>query len=1024
MKRTKIKFYYAVCVLLSTLFAVIMPNVTRASINITGNVTPSFDGLDPWTIAGTLRIGDTANGTIGISDGSEVYDLWGYIGYDANGIGDATVTGTDSLWQHSNSFTIGYSGVGDLLISSGGTVRTATGAGYIGYNATSTGTVDIMDANSILQITSDLYIGYSGNGEMNISNGGTATNLNGYIGYALDSVGTVTVADPNSIWMNSNDLFVGYAGEGDMTISDGASVLSSNGYLGYSTTGVGTVTVDDTNSLWENSNNLYVGYAGNAELNILNGADVTNTTGYIGYDPNSFGEVTVKWSGSLWENASDLYVGYNGDANMVVSNSAKVTNLTGYIGYGSTSTGDVEVSGTNSLWENANELYVAYSGEADLAISDGGTVTNTDGYIGYDVNSTGRVDVSEEDSLWENSGDLYVGYAGNGYLNISDTGSVTNNIGYIAYDPNSVGQVHVDDANSLWTNSAELYIGGSSSAAGGTGLLDIGTGAQVEATDVTIWSTGTLSGSGTLVTGDLINYGTIKPGDTIGTLTVDGNVTMEPNSVLYVQIDNSGNSDKLSVTGDVNIVGGIVQVSSTQTISGIWEYTIVEANSVSGTFDTLDTALLSARVLDPFADLSYDANTIILQIIARRFDDPTLAQTDNQKAISQVLQQIADNGGNSITTAIQTLSSSSQVLGAYDQLSGQTRAPLAPITVADTSKFIGTVSDRLLNTSPGLTSGHVSGPFTAMVSQTDVFDDTGAYGSNPTSDSFALGNGAKYFAKQKWGFWGRAYGVFGTRKDEEGIKGYKYSILGQSLGLDYKFTDNLLIGITGGLSNSDVDYSLSGSTSKISATHIGVYGSSYTNGLSLDSILTLSSLQYETERTISVVNEKVEGDFEGQALSGYIEARYDWLYDVSWFVQPLASAQFSYLNLDSYTETGGVSSLSFSEQTFKSFKGSIGLRARNNFYEDAAGRFATLELRGRVIHEFGDTQSNVDASFANNPGTAFKVGDSDIAKDTLVLGFGISAKPSYRTSLMFDYDLSMNSDDTAHVISAALEYRR
>ena len=1022
MKHAKIKRYYAVCVLLSILFAVVMPNSAIASITTTGNITPTYDSSDPWTVAGTIRIGDTADGTIGISDGSEVYDIWGYIGYDANGIGDATVTGTNSLWQHTNSFTVGHSGVGDLLISNGGTVRTASGAGYIGYNATGIGTVDIMDANSILQITSDLYLGYSGNGTMNISNGGTVTSLNGYLGYASDSVGTVTVADANSIWMNSSDLFVGYDGEGDMTVSDGASVLSTNGYLGYSTTGVGTVTVEDTNSLWENSNNLYVGYAGNAELNILNGANVTNATGYIGYDPNSFGEVTVRYSSSLWENASDLYVGYNGDANMVVSSSATVTNLTGYIGYGSTSTGDVEVYGTNSLWENAGELYVGYSGVADLSISDGGTVTNTNGFIGYDVNSTGTVNVSDTDSLWENSGDLYVGYAGNGYLNISNAGSVTNNVAYIAYDPNSVGQVHIDDANSLWTNSAELYVGGSSSAAGGTGLLDIGTGAQAEATDVTIWSTGTLSGGGTLVTGDLINYGTIKPGDTIGTLTVDGNVTMEPNSVLYVQIDNSGNSDKLSVTGDVNIVGGIVQVSSTQTISGIWEYTIVEANSVSGTFDTLDTALLSANVLDPFADLSYDANTIILQVIARRFDDSTLTQTDNQKGVGRALQQIADDGGNSITTAIQGLSSNSQVLDAYDQLSGQTRSQLAPVTIADTSKFISTVSDRLLNTSPGLTSGQ--GPFTAMASQSTVFGDNGAYGSNPTSDGFALGNGAKYFAKQKWGFWGRTYGVFGTRKDEDGIKGYKYSVLGQSLGLDYKFTDNLLIGITGGFSSSDVDYSLSGSTSQISGRHIGVYGSSYTNGLSVDSILTLSSLQYETERTISVVNEKVKGDFEGQAFSGYLEARYDWLYDVSWFVQPLASAQFSYLNLDSYTETGGVSSLSFSDQTFKSFKGSIGLRARNNFYEDAAGRFATLELRGRVIHEFGDTQSNVDASFANNPGTTFKVGDSDAAKDTLVLGFGISAKPSYRTSLMLDYDLSINADDTAHIISAAIEYRR
>ena len=91
---------------------------------------------------------------------------------------------------------------------------------------------------------------------------------------------------------------------------------------------------------------------------------------------------------------------------------------------------------------------------------------------------------------------------------------------------------------------------------------------------------------------------------------------------------------------------------------------------------------------------------------------------------------------------------------------------------------------------------------------------------------------------------------------------------------------------------------------------------------------------------------------------------------------------------------------------------------------DAEGRYVSAELRGRLLHEFGDTSSSINAQFAGNPGAGFTVSDEDISRDSLLLGFGLNGKPNRNLRLHFDYDLSFNADETSHLISAALEYRR
>ena len=63
----------------------------------------------------------------------------------------------------------------------------------------------------------------------------------------------VTVSGTGSTWTNSSALYVGYSGSGTLNITDGGAVSSTYGYIGYNSGSTGAVTVDGTGSTWTNS---------------------------------------------------------------------------------------------------------------------------------------------------------------------------------------------------------------------------------------------------------------------------------------------------------------------------------------------------------------------------------------------------------------------------------------------------------------------------------------------------------------------------------------------------------------------------------------------------------------------------------------------------------------------------------------------------------------------------------------------------------------------------------------------------
>jgi T5SS/PEP-CTERM-associated repeat protein len=208
-----------------------------AAITPTGDVEP----VGTWTSSTTGYIGNTSDGSLLVDAGSVLQSGYTYFGYNDGVTGAATVTGTNSKWNNTNSsLIVGYNGTGTLRIEAGGQVSSS--GVNLGVSSGSYGSATVTGAKSRLNDTY-LYIGGSGSGTLRIEVGGQVSGSDSYLGYSSGSTGTATVTGTGSKWTNSGSLYVGKSGTGSLTVDDGGVVTTGTLYASLTNLyGNGTIT--------------------------------------------------------------------------------------------------------------------------------------------------------------------------------------------------------------------------------------------------------------------------------------------------------------------------------------------------------------------------------------------------------------------------------------------------------------------------------------------------------------------------------------------------------------------------------------------------------------------------------------------------------------------------------------------------------------------------------------------------------------------------------------------------------------
>ena len=602
------------------------------------------------------------------------------VGMSSPALGQDTIlnSGTTTVSTDTNfdgDLYVATTGTATLEVIAGGYATNTTG--YLGFNAGGVGTATVLSgtwANS-----GNLYVGGEGTGTLNVT-GGSVTNSDGYIATSNNSVGTVTVS--SGTWANGGMLVVGLGGTGTLNVT-GGSVTNSRGYLGNSNNSVGTVTV--SGGTWATSGELKIGnYYDDPEfpddfaiatgtLTMTGGlVTVSGTLSRATYNGTSLGTINLNAGGTLQIGTggagSRLDVGnLTNDGTLVFNQSNNYTYSDSISGSGA-----VTKAGAGTLTLSAANTYtglttivggtLAYGtnntlGTGGVAVNGGvlnlstfsdsvGTVTLTSGTIA----GTGTL-TSSSGFTMEGTGLASASLAGAVGLTKSGNGTLTlsANNGYTGRTQVNGGVLAVNNTNALAGTGTISFGGGSLQySASNTRdysakILNSGSAIAIDtngqnvtfATGLGSSNTGglTKSGAGTLTLtasngytgGTTISSGTLQVGNGGTTGSIDGNVVN--NAMLTFN-----RSDALTYSGEISGSGGLRKLGSTTlTLSGSNGYTGVtniatgflvlnNTNALAGTgtisftgggtlrYSASNTVDYSAKILSNGIQIKIDTN--------------------------------------------------------------------------------------------------------------------------------------------------------------------------------------------------------------------------------------------------------------------------------------------------------------------------------------------------------------------------------------------------------------------------------
>jgi len=663
--------------------------------------------------------------------------------------------------------------------------------------------------------------------------------------------------------------------------------------------------------------------------------------------------------------------------------------------FGPETAGNFQVTDANGAYTGvqvirftgANGAYTI-GGSGSLAIVSGGGVQNDSALL-----QTINVDlVTPADGnlpLDALAGDLSLGGV------ISGTGSVTKQ---------GPGTVTLS-GNNTYTGGTTIS-GGKLIVNGSVGDVDVGAGCE-------------LGGDGTV--GTLVNSGTVAPGNSIGTLTVTGDYVSEAGATHRVEVNDSGQSDLIDVSGTATINGGTVDVQAESgSYSSGMTYTILEADGgVSGTYDgiTDNFAFLTASLV-------YNPGDVRILLLA---DSGTsyysIARTFNQRAVAGYLDANSSAATGDFATILGELDSltASDARNAFDHLSGELYGTLATLGVEKSDLFLRTIARRLRAMST-IDTGCVR--TRAADSHSPGAHSTGG----ETTAHVARGQDAcctdwTTSLAAVWKPWVQAHGVSGNAHGDGNAVGFDYTIGGTAFGFDRPLDDQTRFGLAGGYSHSNLTLESRSGHAEIDSGQFGAYLNRTVGCSHITGIFSWTHNDFDALRQVVVgrIRRTAAADFYGDEFGFYLEAGR--AYSIrSFHIQPLASLQYLQLHQVEFSETGADSvNLAVEAATTHSFRGALGSRMLWYRRTDN-GHLLVPELHALWTHEFQDVDRFVNARFTSLSGGSFTVMGADLGRDAAILGAGISAYAGARFGLFVNYDMYLNGRQIAHAGTGGIRF--
>ncbi|KAB2726273.1 autotransporter domain-containing protein [Brucella anthropi] len=534
-------------------------------------------------------------------------------------------------------------------------------------------------------------------------------------------------------------------------------------------------------------------------------------------------------------------------------------------------------------------------------------------------------------------------------------------------------------------NAGTLLVGNANGTGHLGGSLDVLAGAR-------LGGSGTIgSGTGSLVR--VASGATIAPGNSIDTLTIDGNLTFEAGSTLEAEINPALESDLITVTGQANINGGTVYALKA---GGVYlpesRWTIVTVvGGVTGVFNNLDQNM-------PFVDLalSYDRNHVYIDAKRNAVAFCDVAVTSNQCATGNGIESIGV--GNTVYDLVASLTDETSARQAFDALSGEIHASAKTALIED-SRFIRNAANDRLRAAFG-DAGASTAPVLAYVSQSDPVA-VAATHSGPV-------------------FWTQAFGSWGSADSDGNARGMGRNTGGLLIGAD-TMLDYWRAGMLSGYSHSRIKGDTGSGSASSDNYHLGLYAGTNWSNVNFRSGIAYTYHNVDAGRFVAIpgLNEQLKADYSAGTFQTFSELGYDIRLKNGMRLEPFANLAHVSLHTNGLSETGGAAAL-------------------NSPSSNTNMTFTTLGLRGEQIVTLGEMKATLrgmagwrhaingtvpEVVFAFSDGDNFTIAGVPLAKDSASIEAGLDIDVTSSVTLGLSYTGQYSASSRDHVFNANFEMK-
>ncbi len=508
---------------------------------------------------------------------------------------------------------------------------------------------------------------------------------------------------------------------------------------------------------------------------------------------------------------------------------------------------------------------------------------------------------------------------------------------------------------------------------------------SIASSDLTVTSGGTLQGIGTA--GNTVMAGVLSPGNSVGTLTVDGDLSLASGSTYLYEIDADQNGDLVVVMGTATIdAGAVFELSAEDGVYLDRLYPMLQAGTLTGTFDNLHTNYT-------FIDLDFISAGGELGVVAERNQAPmaTFAQTNNQRAVAHTID--GQTSGAEPYNDVLLNDSPSQLPGWYQDWSGEIYSANQAALIYNSRLLAQVVNWRLQD------------------SWLDAAQSTRLQQVGQTNNSTNTDNTV----------WAQAYGNWDKFSADTNAQKATDNSVGFILGIDHKLSPNLRLG--GGFSASMTNTTVAASEADTSGYHVMLYGTYSQDKVRLNAGAVQSWYTANVNRTLPF-------DDLGNA-NGTVASRSTQLFadlsspitinkqeDHHTTVSPFGQVNQIWLNTSNFGETGAEAGLKGQATNASTGFGTLGARLSHQWQAEQTNWQASLSMGWQ--RAWGDLSPTTTLAFATGPD--FTVSSAAIARNSAVIEVGIGASLDASSRFNLVYSTTLANQSNSQMLQASLQW--